>query len=691
LARYLPTGDIEYLGRTDEQVKIRGFRIELGEIEAVLSSHASVREAAVVAREDQRGKRVETRLVAYVVTQSEVSGKELREHLRVRLPEYMVPAAVVLLSELPLTTSGKLDRKALPAPEEGTGEIYVAPRTAIEELLCGIWSEVLGVEQVGVEGNFFELGGHSLLATQVVSRIREAFGVELAVRSMFETPTVAGLAEQVEALSRDGYALAAPPIVRLSRDGGAPLSFAQQRLWFIDQLEPGSGLYNLPVAVRMAGELDVNALQRTLSEMIRRHEVLRTTFMSIDGEPVQVIGEAKEVTIPIVDLSAFEESARELEARRLATEEAQRPFDLSRGPLLRAVLLRLDEKDHVVLMTMHHIISDGWSTGVLVREVGALYEAYTRGAASPLAELPVQYADYAAWQRGWLQGEVLERQLSYWREQLKGATVLELPTDRPRAAVQAHNGARVSFVLPDELSASLRMLSRREGVTMFMTLLAAFQTFLHRYTRQNDITVGADIANRNRSETESLIGFFINMLVMRADLSGSPRFSDLLRQVRETALGAYAHQDLPFDKLVEELQPKRDPSRHPLFDVVFAFYNTPTQDLQLGQMDLRPFQFETWTIQYDLVLSVVDVTGSLLGSIAYDSDLFNESTINRMASHFQTLLESIVKDPDQRIADLRLFTDTETRGLALADFPKTKLNQKDFENLLTALSKTAKS
>jgi acyl carrier protein len=647
----------------------------------------------VVAREAQRGERVETRLAAYVVPHGEVSWRELREHLRARLPEYMVPAAVVLLNEMPLTSSGKLDRRALPAPEEveGVGESYAAPRTAIEELLCGIWSDVLGLDQVGVESNFFDLGGHSLLATQVVSRVREAFGVELAVRSMFETPTVAGLAEQIEALSREAHSMAAPPIVRVLREGGAPLSFAQQRLWFMDQLEPGTSLYNLPVAVRMTGELDVRALERTLSEMIRRHEVLRTTFTSIDGEPVQVVGEPQDVTIPITDLQEWDESERELEASRLASEEVRRPFDLSSGPLLRASLLRLGEQDHVVLMTMHHIISDGWSTGVLVREVEALYEAYTRGAESPLAELPVQYADYAAWQRGWLQGEVLERQLGYWREQLKGAPVLALRTDHPRPAVQAHNGARVSFVLPHELSASLHALSRREGVTLFMTLLAAFQTLLHRYTRQEDITVGADIANRNRSETESLIGFFINMLVMRADLSGSPTFRDLLRQVRERALGAYAHQDLPFEKLVEELQPKRDPSRHPLFDVVFAFYNTPMRDLDLGEVSLRPFEFGSWTIQYDLVLSVIDMNGSLTGSIAYDCALFVESTITRMVSHYQTLLENIVADPDQRIANLRLFSDTETGGLALADFPKTKLNQKDFESLLAALSKTAKS
>lgn len=691
LARYLPSGDIEYLGRHDEQVKIRGFRIELGEIETVLAAHPAVREVVVLAQDIQRRERSETRLVAYIVTQGELSWRDLREHLRARLPEHMVPSVGVFLAELPLTGSGKLDRLALtalaPSMED---ESYVGPGTAIEELLCGIWCEVLGVERVGVDANFFELGGHSLLATQVVSRVREAFGVELAVRSLFEAPTVTGMAEQLVNQSRDTDSVAAPPIVPVSRAGGAPLSFAQQRLWFVDQLEPNKPYYNIPAAVRMSGVLDIGALERTLSELIRRHEILRTTFTSVEGEPVQVVSEAARIDLPVVDLSDLAEVEREATAERLTADEAQQPFDLSRGPLLRAKVLKLAEQDHVILLTMHHIISDGWSAGVLVNEVGVLYQAFTRGDESPLPELPIQYADYATWQRTWLQGAELERQLDYWRERLAGAKVLELPTDRPRPTEQLHSGARVSFTLPDELSASLRALSRREGVTLFMTLLAALQTYLHRYTRQDDITIGTDIANRNRRETEGLIGFFINMLVMRADLSGNPKFNALLHQIRQTALGAFAHQDMPFEKLVEDLQPQREPGRHPLFDVVFAFYTTEIQTLELDRLELRPLESERRTIQYDLVFSMVEMNGSLSGSIAYDTQLFNESTITRMVRHFQTLLESIVADPTQPIADLRLFTEAETGGLALTNFPKTKLKQRDFENLLVAISKTAK-
>jgi amino acid adenylation domain-containing protein len=674
LARCLLTGEVEYLGRTDEQVKIRGFRIELGEIEAVLSAHEAVREAVVLAREEQSGDK---RLVAYVVAQSEVNWREVREHLRARVPEYMVPSAVVLLSEMPLTGNGKLDRKALPAPEdvEGAGESYVAPRTAIEELLCGIWSEVLGVDQIGVEWNFFELGGHSLLATQVVSRVREAFGVEMALRTVFERPTVGELAVAIEEQLRGGERAERGKIERVARDGKAPLSFAQQRLWFIDQLEPGSAVYNLPVGVRMTGELDVKALERTLSEMVRRHEVLRTTFTSVDGEPVQVIGEAYEITLPIIDLHEMAEAEREAEALRLAAEEAQRPFDLSRGPLLRASLLRLGEREHVVLLTMHHIISDGWSMSVLVKEVGALYEAYTRGAESPLAELPIQYADYAAWQRGWLQGEVLERQLSYWREQLKGAPpVLELPIDRARSSAHIPIGASHEFVLSSELVSSMKELGRQEDVTLFMVLLAGLQVLLHCHTGQDDIIVGSNIANRNRKETEELIGFFVNLLVLRTKLSRDTAFRELLRQVREVTLGAYAHQDVPFEKLIEELQPERALSRTPVVQVVCNFGVAQQSGLTLTGLELGALDADAPVAKFDLTLDLRSAADQVYGTWLYDQTMFDAARIQRMTRHLQEALENAVVNPEIKMSDL-------TNMLDEADRRQQMVEQKEFKEM----------
>ena len=468
--RYLADGRIEYLGRRDQQVKVRGYRIELGEIEAALLSHAAVQECVVLARAEAE----EQRLVGYVVLEPEVAvdqwQRELREHVRQRLPEYMVPAAFVRLEALPLTANGKLDRRALPAPEtidQGSEAEWPVATTAVEEILLGLWQEVLRVTAVGLDDNFFDLGGHSLLATQLLSRVRDAFGVEVALRKLFEEPTVAGLAAHVEQLLSHGAGVVAPPVTRVQRDGPLPLSFAQQRLWFIDKLEGGSAFYNLPVGVALSGELDVDALERTLTEVVRRHEGLRTHFAEVNGEPVQVIEVAAPLPFPVTDLTYLPEGERESEGRRLAQIEASTTFDLSSGPLLRVQLLRLDETEHVVLLTLHHIASDGWSMGVLIKEVARLYEAYSQGVDSPLPELPVQYSDFAVWQRGWLQGEELERQLAYWRMQLGGELpVLELPTDRPRSALQGHRGAHQQFRLGTETTSATKRVepARRRDV-----------------------------------------------------------------------------------------------------------------------------------------------------------------------------------------------------------------------------------
>ena len=507
LVRYLSDGQLEFTGRCDEQVKIRGMRIEPGEVEAVLGEQEGVREAAVVAHSARR--RGDKRLVAYVTPEPGriLSAEGLRHGLREQLPEYMVPSTFVMLDEMPLLPSGKVDRRRLPAPDASraaTADGYVAPRNTVEELVAGIWAELLGVERVGAEDNFFDLGGHSLLATRVVSLVREMFGVELPVRGLFEAPTVGGMARQILSEMREGR-LEQPRRIELAPRGSElPLSFAQQRLWFLEQLESAGAAYHIPAIIRIGGRLDVKALEQTLGELVRRHETLRTTFRVVEGEPVQSIGPSFDVELPVIDLSAMPEDKRAAEAVRLSSEQAQRGFDLSKGPLLRAALLRLAEEEHVFALTFHHIISDGWSMGVLVKEAATLYEAYAAGDESPLAELPLQYADYAVWQRQWLTGEVLEQQLSYWREQLEGASpALELPTDFTRPTAQSFRGDSVNVSLSEELTGKLKKLSRDEGATLFMTLLAAFRALLYRSTGQEEIAIGTPIANRQDSGLET--------------------------------------------------------------------------------------------------------------------------------------------------------------------------------------------
>jgi amino acid adenylation domain-containing protein len=659
MARWLPEGVVEFLGRADDQVKLHGFRIEPGEVESALVEHAEVRECVVVVREDETDNK---RLVAYVVSdKGDLTSAELRQYVKERVPEQMVPSSFVLLSELPLTPNGKIDRQRLPAPEQSVQtESYVAPRTPIEEMLCGLWAEVLRVKTVGVEDNFFELGGHSLMATQLISKVREVVGVEVALRAFFEQPTIAGMARNVETLLRADAGVEAPPVRKVSREQPLPLSFAQQRLWLIDRLEQGSNFYNTPTALRLEGELQVDALRRALGEIVRRHESLRTRFAEMDGEPVQLIAEAAPFPLPVIDLSGLPEAEREAEARRLAFEEARSPFNLSTGPLLRAALLSLLPDEHIILLTIHHIVSDGWSTGVLIREIMALYEAFSRGEASPLPELSIQYADYAAWQREWLQGEVLEKQLRYWREQLSGSLpVLKLPFDRPRPAVQSFRGARHSQALPPALCDGIRALNRQHGCTLFMTLLAAFQALLHRYTRQDDILVGTAIANRNRAESEALIGFFVNQLVMRMDLSGDPSFAELLRRAREMALGAYAHQDMPFEKLVEELQPERSLGHSPLVQVVFGLQNAHREVLETPGLRFSSVETQSELAKFDLALTFTESPEGLLGAWTYNTDLFDAATIERMAGHFQKLLEAVTTDPGQSISRLSLLDEAE--------------------------------
>ncbi|HJS23819.1 MAG TPA: amino acid adenylation domain-containing protein, partial [Pyrinomonadaceae bacterium] len=673
LVRFLDDGRIEFLGRADGQVKVRGYRVELGEIEAALREHPGLRAAIVEARREADGER---QMVGYVVSANgeAITSSQLREWLRQRLPDYMVPSVFVTLDELPLTANGKVDRKALPDPAVARQEEareYVAPRNAVEEVLSGIWTEVLKQEQVSVHDNFFELGGHSLLATQVISRVREAFKIELPLMKLFDQPTVAGFATAVEVELSKAAGLTAPPIVPVPRDEPLPLSFAQQRLWFIDQLQPGSAAYNTPTAVRLTGKLNLEVTRRTFTEIVRRHEALRTTFIARDGQPLQVVHEPEPFEIPITDLSAEPEGEREARVRAMAMAEAQRPFDLQAGPLLRVSLLRLAEEDHVALFTMHHIVSDGWSIGILVRELAALYGAYLKGEESPLPELAVQYGDFAAWQREWLQGELLEKHLDFWRERLRGAPpALELPTDRPRPTVMTQRGAQYSFKLNYELGRGLQELSRHEGVTLFMVLLGAFAVLLKRYTGQQDIVVGSPIAGRNRGEVEGLIGFFVNTLVMRTDVSGDPTFRELLERVKETALSAYAHQDLPFEKLVEELQPERNLAHSPLFQVMLVLQNAPGGELELPGLKLSPLNgdsdsapSEGIAVKFELTVTMFETREGLRGSVSYNRDLFDGTTIERMMRHWTRVLEAVVGDATQRISRLPLMTTAERQEL----------------------------
>ncbi|HEY2737860.1 MAG TPA: condensation domain-containing protein, partial [Thermoanaerobaculia bacterium] len=555
--------EFEFLGRIDNQVKIRGFRIEPGEIEASLLTLSGVREAVVVARTGAPG---DLRLVAYVVGDVEI--EELRQTLRERLPDYMVPAAFVTLDGLPLTPSGKVDRKALPAPEtHGKKEHYLAPRTPAEEVLAGIWAELLGVsagERVGATDSFFDLGGHSLLATRMIAAIRDAFGVEIPLRLVFEHPTLEEMARAIPEAEGD-ESPKDDPIVALPRVPGEnrfPVSFSQLREWILDRLEPGNPAYNVSSPLRIEGPLATRVLIAALRGLVRRHEVFRTRFVANADEPLQAILPEVRLELPVIDLSALPEDRRPGELRRQTLAEAATGFDLAAAPLLRTRLVRVAPADHALLLTMHHIISDGWSMGIVHGELAALYEAASGPTAPSLPPLPVQYADFAVWQRRRLSGERLERQVGYWRRQLAGAPPhLALATDRPRPPVRSNRGGTTPFLVPPPLAGRLGELARQTGSSLYMVLLAAYQTLLARWSGQDQVVVGTYSGNRPRRELEGLIGFFINTLVMRTSLAEDPSFAALLGRVRETTLGAYAHADIPFEKLLETLVVARDPSR----------------------------------------------------------------------------------------------------------------------------------
>src|SRR5882762_1367939 len=629
IGRYLADANIEYRGRRDNQVKVRGVRIELGEIEAQLASHPQVHQAIVTTREDERG---EKQLVAYVTATEEApANNELRAHLRRKLPDYMIPAAFILLDELPLTASGKVNRLALPPPGRDqleANEDFVAPRTPTEEILAGIWADVLNTEEVGINDDFFALGGHSLLLARLAARIRELFQLDVPLRDLFEAPTVARISERIEATRRAAEGFEAVTLIPVSRAGALPLSFAQERLWFFDQLEPHSAAYNIPRVLRLTGTLDTRALQQSLETIVSRHEVLRTSFLVDHGKPALAIASSATMEIPCLDVSHLPAHAREEKAKELAGQETNRSFDLTRAPLVRTSLVKLGDEDHILLLTMHHIISDGWSIGVFMRELVICYNALTTGANPDLPSQTVQYVDFAAWQRQRLSGPVLQKQLDYWRKQLAGVpAVIDLPSDRPRPALRSFRGARQAFAISKEITGKLKTLARRERVTLFMTLLATFQSLLSCLTNQDDIVVGSPTAGRDRPECEALIGYFVNTVVLRAGFSGDPDFLESLRHAREVALGAFANQDVPFEKLVEELKPARVLQYNPLFQVWFVFQNALVERQEFNGLTGESLASESATTRHDLQLTLWETGNRIEGAFIYSTDLFEAETI----------------------------------------------------------------
>ncbi len=665
LVRYQPDGHLEYMGRLDQQVKLRGIRIELGEVEATLAQHPAVRETAVIAREDISG---EPRLVAYIVPVQEPGPtmRELRHFLEKQLPAAMVPSTFVMLETLPLTPSGKVDRLKLPQPDlirPALEDDYVAPRTPVEQQVATIWCHLLSLERVGVHDNFFELGGHSLLAMQIVSRVRDATHVEVSLLHFFETPTVAGIAAIIETGEQAAQGMETHALVPLPRERMLPASIAQEHFWVFDQLLPNLPLFNIPYVVRLVGVLDAATLEQSFNVVIERHEALRTTFASVDEQLVQIIAPTLHMPLTVQDLRALPEPEREDEAQRLIQEESQRSFDLERGPLLRGCLLRLSEQEYRLLVTLHHIISDGWSVGVLMRELAIVYDASIAGKPSPLPALPIQYADFSAWQRQWQRSPVMEAQLTYWQEQLREPLpLLALPMDHPREAAWYVRTTRQSRELPSALYEALVHLSQQEGSTLFMTCMAAFKILLYGYTGQEDICVATLVANRTRQETEGLIGLVVNTVMLRTNLGGNPPGRRILQRVRATTLAAYAHQDLPFEEVIRMLDGEHNRQRTALSQVLVVWHNAmlwplhySTQTLRFETRDQSVIAPHVALTTFDIILTLRERPQGLAMTCLYKADLFEATTITKMLDDFQDVLACFSAQPEQVLATFRSF------------------------------------
>ena len=683
ICRWNADGKIDYIARSDFQVKVRGYRIELGEIEAVLEKEARVKQAVVVLKQDAADKR----LIAYVVMQEavEVSGHELRSYLKSKLPDYMLPSLIVMLDHLPLNSSGKIDRSALalaPLSRDASPLLYQQPRSPIEELLEAIWCDVLAVTSVGVTENFFDIGGHSLLATQVMSRISSSVGADIPLRKIFEGPTIEDLASRVAQELRKADRIDAPQITKLPRAEGMslPLSFAQQRLWFIDQLLPDSGAYNISSAFRLSGSLNAHALELSFNRILLRHEVLRTRFLQLDGHPVQIIDPVLSIKLALIDLQPLSDHQQQLALKLAASQVASNGFDLSAGPLIRVCLVRCSLHEHVLLLTLHHIVTDGWSTSILMSELNHFYHGYLSGEPLPLQELDIQYADYAAWQRDWLKGDILHLQLQYWRQQLLGMqTVLEIPTDRLRPPTHSLRRSWQSMSIPLETSSSFISHTSAQAATLYMSMLAAFAVVLWRNTGLTDISIGSPVANRKRGDLEKLIGCFVNTVVMRVQIDEEASFSDLVTSVREVALGAYAHEETPFEKVVEMMQPERSMNRAPLVQVTLTMQNAPRGKLVIGDREVTGMRAASGAgaaaaMEYDLSLIVGEAEKTIAGILIYNEDLYEAQTISRLVNQMQRVIETVTRAWDSKLLSLDLISQQERSQILAASNPTTTLD-----------------
>nr|BFE90186.1 hypothetical protein GCM10020185_07220 [Pseudomonas brassicacearum subsp. brassicacearum] len=664
-ARWNADGVIEYLGRLDQQVKLRGFRVEPQEIEARLLDQDGIAQVAVLVRDTSTGPQLIGYYTAPDVAQDQDAlNIRLKAALAAELPDYMVPTQLLRLDAMPLGPSGKLDRRALPEPQWQVRE-HVEPASALEQQIAGIWREVLGLARIGLRDDFFALGGHSLLATQIISRTRQACDVELPLRTLFEASELGAFAEQVRLIQASGQANRQPPIEKVDRSQPVPLSYSQQRMWFLWQMEPDSPAYNVGGMARLRGVLDVGRFEAALQALILRHETLRTTFPSVDGVARQQVHGETGLRMGWKDFSKLAADVREQRVQQLADSEAHQPFDLETGPLLRACLVKTAEHEHYFVLTLHHIVTEGWAMDIFARELSALYEAFIDDRESPLEPLPVQYLDYSVWQRQWLESGERQRQLDYWTAQLgREHPLLELPGDRPRPSVQSHRGELFRFDLSDDLAARVRAFNAQQGLTLFMTMTAALAVLLYRYSGQTDLRIGAPVANRIRPESEGLIGAFLNTQVLRCQLDGQMSVGELFEQVRHTVIEGQSHQDLPFDHLVEALQPPRSAAYNPLFQVMCNVQRWEFQQSRtLAGMTVEYLVNDARATKFDLNLEVTDLDQRLGCCLTYSTDLFDEPRIARMAGHWRNLLEALLVDPARRLSELPLLDTREQQQL----------------------------
>jgi amino acid adenylation domain-containing protein len=672
-ARYLPNGNIEFLGRIDDQVKIRGYRIELGEIESILSAHGDLDQALVIMQENVSG---EKQLVAYVVSGDfRPSCTELRQYLREKMPDYMIPAHFIYIEKIPLTSNGKINFKALPnlnSEKKITNDEYIPPQTLLEKTLCNIWAEILKTEKVGVQDNFFMLGGHSLLGIQLISRIKTELFKTVSLKKLFKNPTIQGLSAELGAHEKEDKSITIRPC-GITKD--IPLSFAQQRLWLVDQLMPESPLYNVPMALRLKGKINIGALEKAFSALIERHEVLRTYFeINDEGQLCQIIGAPYKTQLYPEDYSFLSNKEKEIFITNEAGKERNAPFDLSKGPLLRTKLFRMNLSEHVLLITMHHIVTDAWSMGIFIKELSNYYSSYKKGEELNLTPLQIQYKDFAVWQRSWLQGDELGKQLNFWSQKLTNIPgFLSLATDKERPKELTYKGGLYRSKIEGDIVRRLKTLAHEKNCSLFIVLLSAFQVLLHKYTNQNDIVIGSPVANRHYKGVEELLGFFVNTLPIRSFYSEDGCFTDHLLKTRETALNAYEHQDLPFEQIIEHLKIRREMNRNPIFQVLFGLQYS--QSLQLDEADVSSIELGYDAAKLDLAVTAIEEEQQdiIWFEYEYSKDLFYERTVRQISNHYIRSLDIFSYNPETLLRDYNFFTE-EVHNTQFNEFNNTKVD-----------------